>query len=67
VERGKPVFPPARAGKPQGALWGVLVWDGGEIESPSVMAGIGVEPQGDIMGLYAQVRPESRMYFCFTG
>lgn len=41
-ERGKPVSLPFWAGKPQGALLVVRVWDGGESEGLAVIAGIRV-------------------------
>ena len=43
AEHDKPVFPPEWAGRPQGKLWGVRVWDAGESECRSVMERIGVE------------------------
>lgn len=48
AEHDKPVFPPEWAGRPQGKLWGVRVWDAGESECRSVMERIGVEAQADM-------------------
>ncbi len=43
TEHGKPVRPPARAGRPQGELLGVRVADAGKSERCSVIEQIGVE------------------------
>ncbi len=43
VERGKPITPPVRAGKPQGELLELWVWDYGKSEGQPVTGWIGIE------------------------